>query len=175
MPARGLRFGYITNGFRDHRLEDAFRVLADQGYDGVGITLDAGHLDPLRAGREEVLRVREHLSSFGLEPVVETGGRYVLDPFRKHWPSLVSAERSEARFEFLLRALEVAGTLGARVVSLWSGVEEAGMGREESFERLAGGLRALESEARARGVVLGFEPEPGMLVGDLDAYRHLRD
>ena len=54
-----MRFGYITNGFRDHALEDALAILAGEGYQGVGITLDTGHLHPYRAGREDVLQAVE--------------------------------------------------------------------------------------------------------------------
>ncbi|TXS51995.1 hypothetical protein EAO75_09275 [Streptomyces sp. uw30] len=48
MPAvTPLRFGYGTNGLADLRLDDALALLADLGYDGVGLTLDHMHLDPL--------------------------------------------------------------------------------------------------------------------------------
>ena len=42
-----LRLGYGTNGLTDLRLDDALGLLADLGYDGVGLTLDHMHLDPL--------------------------------------------------------------------------------------------------------------------------------
>ncbi|NUV53383.1 sugar phosphate isomerase/epimerase, partial [Streptomyces coelicolor] len=44
-PALPLRFGYGTNGLADLRLDDALGLLADLGYDGVGLTLDHMHLD----------------------------------------------------------------------------------------------------------------------------------
>jgi len=170
-----MRFGYITNGFRDHALEDALAILAGEGYQGVGITLDTGHLHPYRAGRKDVLQVRDALRRLGLEAVVETGARYVLDPRRKHWPTLISAEGRERRMDFLLRSLDIAGTLGARVLSLWSGARDPAVGEEESWRHLTEGLRFLEREARGRGIVLAFEPEPGMLVGDLMLWRRLRE
>ena len=45
-PPTPLRFGYGTNGFTDLRLADVLALLADLGYDGVGLTLDHMHLDP---------------------------------------------------------------------------------------------------------------------------------
>ncbi len=170
-----MRFGYITNGFRDHGLEDIAEVLAGLGYHGLGITLDAGHLHPYRSSREEVVRARDLLRRFGLSAVVETGGRYVLDPRRKHWPTLISAEGRERRMDFLLRSLEIAAALDAKVLSLWSGAQDPALGRERSFDLLIDGLRRLAREARSSGIALGFEPEPGMLVGDLASYRELRE
>jgi L-ribulose-5-phosphate 3-epimerase len=167
-------FGYVTNGFRDHFLEDIFTILAELGYRGVGITLDVGHLHPYRSGRAEVEAVRESLQKYGLQPVVETGARYVLDPRRKHWPTLISAVGREWRRDFLHKGLEIAQGLGAKVVSLWSGARDPAVDREASWRFLVEGVSALEKDARARGLVLGFEPEPGMFVSDLAGYRELR-
>lgn len=169
-----VKLGYVTNGFRDHALEDALCILAELGYSGVGITLDVGHLDPYRTGREEVQRTRDLLLRLGLAAVIETGGRYVLDPRRKHWPSLLSSEGRKRRIDFLLRGLEIGEALGARVLSLWSGAPEPAVSREESWRRLAEGLAVVEQAARQRGMALGFEPEPGMLVASLEDYRELR-
>jgi len=170
-----MRFGYITNGFRDHVLEEAFAILAELGYRGVGITLDVGHLHPYRSSRREVLQARDQLRHYGLSAVMETGGRFVLDPRRKHWPTLISASGRERRMDFLLRGLEIAEAVGAPVLSLWSGAPDPEVDGESSWRFLVDGLRRLEGEARRRGIELALEPEPGMLVGDLDAYRELRD
>ena len=35
-----LRYAYNTNGAANHRLDDALRLIADAGYDGVALTLD---------------------------------------------------------------------------------------------------------------------------------------
>ena len=47
-----LRFAYNTNGAANHRLGDAVALVADSGYDGVALTLDHHHLDPMEEGWE---------------------------------------------------------------------------------------------------------------------------
>jgi hypothetical protein len=88
-----LRYAYNTNGLTSHRLDDALALLADCGYDGVAVTLDVAHHDPFApdlAGRSRALRRR--LDGLGLGSVVETGARFLLDPRRKHHPTLVSPD-----------------------------------------------------------------------------------
>lgn len=83
-----IRLGYGTNGLTDLRLDDALGLLSDLGYDGVGLTLDHMHLDPM--GPDLLVRTRRvaaRLQELGLGVTVETGARYVLDPRHKHGPS----------------------------------------------------------------------------------------
>ncbi len=170
-----MKLGYITNGFRDHRLEEVFEVLAELGYEAVGITLDVGHLDPYHLGPDEVRSVRDALRRYGLHPVVETGARYVLDPRRKHHPTLISATGRERRLDYLLRGVDIAEALGASVLSFWSGARDPAVSVEQSWAWLTEGLGHLADVAAPRGVALGFEPEPGMFVESLADYRELRD
>lgn len=173
-----LRLGYNTNGFAHHRLPDALRAIAELGYRAVAITLDVHHLDPFAPGhvveREEIAAMCRELD---LVPVVETGARFLLDPRRKHRPTLLSADPDErqARVDFLLRAVAVAHGLGGSVVSLWSGApdEDDPASPDELDARLAAGLRTVCDRAAARGVVVAFEPEPGMYVDDMASFARL--
>jgi len=173
-----VRLGYNTNGFTSHRLRDALEVIAGLGFKSVAITLDAGVLDPYdRSTAQEAKAIGAWLPDHDLVPVVETGARYLLDPWRKHWPTLLSPRREdrERRIDFLKRAIGIAALLGAQVVSLWSGTAETDEPMELLDERLAEGLRILAGDAAAHGLVLGFEPEPGMHIEDLAGFRRIRD
>lgn len=170
----GLRFGYGTNGFGNHRLDDVLVVLAELGYDGVALTLDHPHLDPYAPdvdARVPVLRRR--LDELGLAVVIETGGRYVLDPWRKHQPTLLSRDGANRRVDLLVRAVRIAAELGAEAVSFWSGALAEPMPGNEPWQRLADGCAQVLDAAAVYDVRLGFEPEPGMLVDTLDGYERL--
>src|SRR6185503_9474699 len=135
---------------------------AENGYAGVALTLDHVHFDPLAPRlRARAARLRLRLESLGLACVVETGARFVLDPRRKHFPTLVSDGR-ERRVDLLCRAVDVAAELGAPVVSLWSGTAAEDV--EGAWDLLLDGVDRVLRHAERAGITLAFEPEPGMLV-----------
>ncbi len=159
-----LRFGYGTNGFANHRLNDALAVLADLGYVGVALTLDQQHLDPYGRGvARRVAATAARLDELGLSVVIETGARYLLDPWQKHAPTLLSDEPGR-RLDFLYRALAIGADVGAEAVSCWAGVPPPGLDSGVAWDRLIAGCARVVDVADRRGVPLGFEPEPGMLV-----------
>jgi sugar phosphate isomerase/epimerase len=172
-----LRYAYGTNGLADLRLADALALLADLGYDGVGLTLDHMHLDPLAPDLpRRTAAVRKALEQHRLEVTVETGARYVLDPRRKHRPTLLDPDPDAraARLELLLKAVRVAAELGAHAVHFFSGTLPEGADPHTAWPRLADGTASLLSAARAAGVALAVEPEPGHLLDDLAAFHRLR-
>jgi sugar phosphate isomerase/epimerase len=168
--------GYNTNGLAHHDLPDAIALLAEIGYRGVAITLDHGALNPYDERTVAQLdTVLELLTTHNLTCVIETGARFLLDPRTKHEPTLVTADagRRGDRVDFLCRAVDIAARLNAGCVSLWSGVVRDGAGEREAFARLVGGLTEVLGYAERQGVVLAFEPEPGMFVDTLARYEDL--
>ncbi|MER7892398.1 sugar phosphate isomerase/epimerase family protein [Micromonospora sp. NPDC094482] len=168
------RFGYGTNGFANHRLDDALGVIADLGYVGVALTLDHDHLDPYPPGLvRRVAAVRRRLETLGLAVVIETGARYLLDPWQKHAPTLLHDDPTR-RVEFLRRAVRIGADLGAEAISFWAGVRPEPVPPRTAWDRLVAGCAAVVDAADRAGVRLGFEPEPGMLVEDIAGWRRLR-
>jgi sugar phosphate isomerase/epimerase len=169
-----LRFGYGTNGFTNHRLNEALSLLADMGYDGVALTLDHCHLDPFAPDlAHSVRQVARSLTRLGLSVVIETGARYLLDPRRKHYPTLVHDDGNRLRIDFLRIGIDIAAELGAEALSFWSGTVPPGQLADHGWKLLAAGCEKLVNYADARGVTLGFEPEPGMLVAEISDYQRL--
>lgn len=169
------RFGYGTNGFGSHRLDDALDVIAGLGYAGVALTLDHNHLDPYAPGlARRVAAVGSRLARLGLGVVIETGARYLLDPWRKHAPTLLDDDPAP-RLDLLQRAVHIGADLGAEAVSCWSGVRPRALSKAAAWDRLLKGCDQVAAEAAAAGMRLGFEPEPGMLVRTIDDWFALRD
>lgn len=172
-----LRLGYGTNGLTDLRLDDALGLLADLGYDGVGLTLDHMHLDPLAPDLAARTRhVAHRLTELGLGVTVETGARYVLDPRRKHGPSLLDPdpEARAARTALLVRAVDVAADLGAHAVHCFSGITPPGTTTDTAWQRLTDALAPVLDTATRAKIPLAIEPEPGHLLATLADFHHLR-
>ncbi|GIH09042.1 hypothetical protein Rhe02_71090 [Rhizocola hellebori] len=174
MIGTGLRFGYGTNGFANHRLEDALTIIAELGYEGVALTLDHHHLDPFAADLPaRVARVAKRLAELRLGVVIETGARYLLNPRHKHAPTLLDDD-SDARLDFLKRAIDIAADLNAEAMSFWAGVRPPHVSPDEAWQRLVRGCAQVAAHADNAGVPLGFEPEPGMLVENFEQWDRLR-
>ena len=171
-----MRLGYNTNGFAHHRLEDAVTILAELGYRAVAITPDVHHLPPFETSDREARELRRLLETLDLTPVIETGARFVLDPRRKHRPTLLEADVDAAgrRLQMLVRCAEIAAELGAAQLSIWSGVLPTGEGESEGWKRLEEGVWRLCEVAGGLGVGVSFEPEPGMLAESMADWERLR-
>ncbi|WP_432101935.1 sugar phosphate isomerase/epimerase family protein [Streptomyces sp. bgisy091] len=172
-----LRLGYGTNGLTDLRLDDALGLLADLGYDGVGLTLDHMHLDPLADDLPaRTRRLARRLTALGLGVTVETGARYVLDPRRKHGPSLLDPDPDgrAARVGLLLTAVEVAAGLGAHAVHCFSGILPPGTTPDTAWNRLTDALAPVLDACHRAGIPLAIEPEPGHLLATLADFHQLR-
>ena len=120
-----MLLGYNTNGFAHHRIEDAFAILAEIGYRSVAVTVEHDLLDPPDRGgvARAAARLKPIIESAGIRITIETGARFILDPRRKHQPTLVSADPSgrAKRIEFIKACIDLAAAVHADSVSLWSG------------------------------------------------------
>lgn len=170
-----MLLGYVTNGLRDHRLDDALRLLADHGYRAVGLTLDVGHLDPYRASAAAIDAIAALCARFDFHVVIETGARFLLDPRQKHEPTLMTRDPTarDRRLDFYRRAARIGRALGAHAVSFWSGVDRSPGPDSQAW--LDDGIRRACASIVAEGLVPSLEPEPGMAIDTLAAFDALCD
>ena len=170
--ASNTRLAYNANGLRSVPLDDAVRVLADTGYDGVELSLNGQHVDPWTFSAADADRLHRVLDETGLVACsLATGDPHLLSelPFE---PALVDpdpAER-ERRLDLLRRGVRIGVRVGVPLVVFSTGsrhpaVDAADADRwlDEGVARL---LDTLHDELDAQGLprgstVLGIEPEPG--------------
>lgn len=173
-----MKLGYNTNGFAHHHLTDAIEILADIGYRSVAITIDHHALNPFSDHLPaKIKRVGDLLRRRNMGCVIETGARFLLDPTRKHRPTLLTADNElrGRRFDFLCRAIEIAAELGAEAVSFWSGAGEPSLSERQAWDRLAEMCDRLLTRAVRHEMRLAFEPEPGMFVERLAQFARLSE
>ncbi|GAA1899113.1 sugar phosphate isomerase/epimerase [Streptomyces durmitorensis] len=135
------------------------------------------HLDPLAPDLAARTRhVARSLERLGLTATIETGARYVLDPRRKHGPSLLDPDPDAraARVRLLIRAVQVAADLGAHAVHCFSGITPEGTCEDTAWQRLAEAIGPVLDAASGAGVPLAIEPEPGHLLSTLADFHRLR-
>jgi len=173
-----MRLGYNTNGLAHHRWEDALTLIAEAGYRAVAITVDHHCLPPWSPTLQaDILRMRAMLERYDLQCVIETGARFILDPRRKHAPTLLSptAAERECRLQFLRYCVDLAAALNANAVSFWSGTDQECTQTEWLWSRLVEGCSVLLDHAKRQAIRLAFEPEPGMFIQTGDEFQRLLD
>jgi L-ribulose-5-phosphate 3-epimerase len=173
-----MRLGYNTNGLAFHRWPGVLELLAETGYQAVGITVDVHCLNPFAPDyRRELDETQHALERVAFRSVIETGARFLLDPRKKHDPTILAATAGErrVRIDFLKSCIDAAKVLNSDAVSFWSGILRDEISRDAAMARLVAGCREVADYADERGMTLAFEPEPGMFIETLADYEELSD
>ena len=171
-----MKLGYNTNGLAHHEPVQALEMLAEIGYRSVAITIDHAWLSPLNDQRDAQLReIKDCLASHETSCVVESGARFLLDPCRKHYPTLLDPDKAMAakRIEFLKYCIDTAVELKADCVALWSGQTPEGMDDQQALDTLAENLAEVLNYAEQQNMNIGFEPEPDMFIDTMKSYERL--
>jgi len=173
-----LQLGYNTNGLSDHSCEQALRLIAENGFQSVALTIDHHLLNPYADDFNRQLQtVQRLLEELELQCVIETGARYLLNPRVKHEPTLLSAstEQRDLRVQFLKHCIDIAAELNSGIVSCWSGVLRDSISQEQALNRLIAGCNTVLEYAEHKRVKIAFEPEPDMFIDTMQSYATLSD
>ena len=168
--------GYNTNGFAHHKIEDALQIIAELGYRSIAFTLDYSTFDPFAANANARARELGKIAGdLGLNCVIETGARFLLDPRRKHQPTLLSQQKSgrKKRTDFLLRCAELGSEMGSSTLSFWSGQPDFEAADDTYWEILIEQCSFISRQFENTGMKIGFEPEPGMFIDTMAKFGKL--
>ena len=171
-----MLIGYNTNGLSNHSAQDGLSLLARTGYRSIAITVDHGWLSPLDSDSPaQVQQFKHFLQSHNCSSVIETGARFLLDPTAKHSPTLLHSEKSEVRkrVDFLKYCIDIGVELESDCVSIWSGIKPSDISFNAATDRLVSNLQPVLQYAELRGIDIGFEPEPGMLIDNTGRFERL--
>ncbi|WP_432483880.1 sugar phosphate isomerase/epimerase family protein [Kineococcus esterisolvens] len=166
------RLAYNANGLRSVPLDEAVRVLADTGYNGIELSLNGQHVDPWAFSPADADRLHRVLEETGLVACsLATGDPHLLSelPFE---PALVDPDPAERarRLDLLCRGVRIGVRVGVPLVVFSTGSRHPAVDAAEADRWLDEGiavlLDTLHAELDAAGLprgrtVLGIEPEPG--------------
>lgn len=164
---------FSSNAFKKNTLAEAIDALADIGYRGVEFMADLHHAWPpaFDAGRRA--ETKKQLADRGL--VVSNVNAFTCfvhgDTYH---PTFITGDpaKLKLRVDHTKACLELAAEFGANTVSIQPGgpVIGTGLTYEAAAERFAEALHDCLPTARATGVTIAVEPEPGLLIQSADEY-----
>jgi sugar phosphate isomerase/epimerase len=177
-----MQLAFSTNAYTNYSLPEAVRRIADHGYAGVELLGDAPHAYFPDFGEADATAVRDALDETGLAVSnvnANTAMGYYDDapPTPSFEPSVVNPDPAlrEWRVEYTKRAVDLAGATGAPAVCLATGRPLAGTPPSEAYDSLLDSLHSILDYAEPRGVDVGIEFEPELLVECTDEVLDLID
>jgi sugar phosphate isomerase/epimerase len=172
--------GFHVGGLLLHRQSDAIVQVARLGYRCVAIRPRPESLDPSDPQfGQQVVRMAAAIHQAGVSVVIDADAMFMHDPLTPHMPSLASSDPLEADLavQWAQCWIDVAGELGACLITLCSGRSEPGResdATEESLERLSGRLDGLLQAAHRGNVDLALRPRSGDAIATVAQFERLR-
>lgn len=166
-----MKLSFSTNAFVRYSVSQAVEKIADIGYEGVELLADIPHLYVHSVTNRDMDRLREALDRSGIEVAninANTAkgyyGRNFWDPLFE--PSIANPNPSlrKWRIDYTKKCIDLARAIGSPAVSITPGRMIPGTTPEQSMDFLRESLRELIEHAAERGVRIGMEYEPGLLI-----------
>lgn len=172
------QLAFSTNAFKQSTLHDAVHTIAAIGYKGVEIMADAPHMRPDRFTDKDARQLRKLIEGLGLGVSnVNAFTGFCFPGGDTYHPTWVETDKGlrDARVNHTLRAIELAGMIGADHISLQPAGPYMGRNVNELYAMFADGLSRCVDKARSCGVTLGVEPEPGLLIEKSSQFMRLKN
>ena len=169
-----MPLSFSTNAFKKNTLAESIDQLGDIGYGGVELMADLHHAWPATFDAHRRRETARQLADRGMiVSNVNAFTCFVLgDTYHPTW---ITADlgRRQQRIDHTRRCLEMAAEFECHTVSIQPGGPMIGTGLSyaQAGERFAEALSDCLTAARAAGVTIAVEPEPGLLIQTADEYR----
>jgi sugar phosphate isomerase/epimerase len=177
-----MKLAFSTNAYTNHTLPEAVRRIADHGYAGVELLGDAPHAYFPEFDSEDEAALADALDETGIAVSnvnANTAMGYYGDAPASAFfePSVINPDPDLRawRVDYTKRAVDLAEATGAPAVCLASGSPLPGTLPEEAYDHLLASLDEILDYAEPRGVDVGVEFEPELLVECTDEALELVD
>jgi sugar phosphate isomerase/epimerase len=177
-----MKLAFSTNAYTNYTLPEAVRRIADHGYAGVELLGDTPHAYFPDFDSDDETALADALDETGIAVSnvnANTAMGYYGDAPETAFfePSVINPDPDLRawRVEYTKRAVDLAEATGAPAVCLASGSPLPGTLPEEAYEHLLSSLDEILDYAEPRGVDVGVEFEPELLVECTDEALELVD
>jgi sugar phosphate isomerase/epimerase len=177
-----MKLAFSTNAYTNYSLPEAIRRIAGHGYEGVELLGDTPHAYFPTFTTEDTTAVQDALDETGIAVSnvnANTATGYYDDapPSAFFEPSVINPDPDlrEWRVDYTKRAVDLAEAVDAPAVCLASGRPLPGTLPDEAYDHLLGSLHDILDYAEPRGVDVGIEYEPELLVECTDDVLALLD
>lgn len=177
-----VQIAFSTNAYTRFELPEAVRRIADHGYEGVELLADEPHayLPEFDAAAREALETALDETGLAVSNVnANTTVGYYDDapPSAFFDPTIITSDDEERswRVNYTKRAIDLAATVDAPAVCVATGRPLPGNPPEQAREYLLESLAEITDYAETKGVSVGIEFEPELLVECTDEVMELVD
>jgi len=164
-----MQLAFSTNAFTSYSLTDAIKAIAAAGYGGVEIMADVPHAYPPKMTPEKIAETRHAIAECRMG--ISNVNAFMLKAVGDFWhPSWIEQDKvkREQRLRHTIDSLKLAQALGARTVSTEAGGPLDGVDRDTARKWFDEGILCALDAAEHCCVKLLIEPEPGLLIENVD-------
>ena len=162
-----MKLAYSTNAFKRYSLNDAIRMIAEIGYEGIELLCDSPHAYPPIFQDKEIHSFKNQIAKFRL--VISNLNAFTLysisDVYHPSWIEDDKVSR-ELRITHTINCIKLAKKIGAKNLSTEPGGPV--MGRKTNMKYLEKlfmeGLNRVVPIAEEENIKILIEPEPNLLL-----------
>lgn len=164
---------FSSNAFKRNTLTEAIDAIGTIGYSGVELMADLHHAWPPTFDASRRRDTAKQLRDRGM--VVSNVNAFTCfvhgDTYHPTWIAS-DPKQVQIRIDHTRRSLELAHEFGVKTLSIQPGGPTIGttLTRNQAQERFAESLAKCLDTARHSGVIIGIEPEPGLLIQTAQEY-----
>jgi sugar phosphate isomerase/epimerase len=176
-----MQLAFSSNAYLNFSFAEAAQRIKSAGFAGIEIMADVPHAWPAYLLPEQKRTLKKQIDDNGLQ--ISNVNAFMMnainDHRQKYWhPSWIEPylPYRRVRIDHTFRALDLAKELGAPCITTEPGGPlEPGQKWEEALEIFCESLRPVADHARAIGVPLLVEPEPGLLIETAAQYERFAE